>query len=129
MQEVRHALVNDPGIPHAGAQHERGRMAVTVSGHEPSNAPSATATGGRRRRFGLRVALTVLVIVTVVVTALLIHLTWSYTAQSNVRDVARQLNNRIIESVRHELRQTLDNAWAVQRALQSIFFQQAIRPE
>ena len=34
-----------------------------------------------------------------------------------------------VESVRHELRQTLDNAWAVQRALQSIFVQQAIRPE
>src|SRR6185369_13906102 len=115
MQEARRVLANDAGIPHARPQEECPRVAVTVSGLEPSSAPSATAVGGGRRRFGLRVALTGLVIVTVVVTALLIHLTWSYTAQRNVRDVARQLNNQIIESVRHELRQTLDNAWAVQR--------------
>src|SRR5437588_605350 len=82
---------------------------------------TATAASRRRRKLGLRVALTGLVMITVVVTALLIHLTWSYTARRNVRDVAGQLNNQIIESVRHELRQTLDNAWAVQRALQSIF--------
>jgi adenylate cyclase len=104
-------------------------MAVTVSSPEAISAPVAKAASGRRRKLGLRVVLTGLVIVTVLVTALLIHLTWSYTAQRNVRDVAGQLNNQIIESVRHELRQTLDNAWAVQQALQSIFVQQAIRPE
>src|SRR5690349_18293690 len=129
MQEARRVLVNDPGFPHAGRKDENRRMAVTVSSPEAISAPVATAASGRRRKLGLRVVLTGLVIVTVLVTALLIHLTWSYTAQRNVRDVARQLNNRIIESVRHELRQTLDNAWAVQRALQSIFVQQAIKPE
>src|SRR6266481_7089130 len=129
MQEARRVLVNDPGFPHAGAQDERPRVVVTVSNPEAKSAPTATAASRRRRKLGLRVALTGLVMITVVVTALLIHLTWSYTARRNVRDVAGQLNNQIIESVRHELRQTLDNAWAVQRALQSIFVQQAIRPE
>src|SRR5215470_1057508 len=107
MQEVRHALVNNPGIPHAGAQDERLRVATKVSSLEASSAPAATAASGRRRKLGLRVVLTGLVVVTVLVTALLIHLTWSYTAQRNVRDVAGQLNNQIIESVRHELRQTI----------------------
>jgi len=122
-------LVNDPGIPHAGTQDERPRVAVTVSSLEANSAPVAAAASRHRRKLGLRVALTGLVVVTVLVTALLIHLTWSYTAQRNVRDVAGQLNNQIIESVRHELQQIRDNAWAVQQALQSIFVQQAIRPE
>jgi len=116
-------LVNDAGIPHAAPVAGKARSAG------PETADPALARTGGRRKLGLRVALTGLVVVTVAITALLIHLTWSYTAQRNVRDVAGQLNAQIIEQVRHELRQTLDNAWAVQEALRSIFFQQAIKPE
>jgi adenylate cyclase len=129
MQEVRHALVNGPGIPHAGAPDERPRVAVTVSSLEANSGPKAMAEGAGRRKLGLRVVLTGLVVVTVAITALLIHLTWSYTAQRNVRDVAGQLNAQIIESVRHELHATLNDAWSVQEALRSIFYQGAIQPE
>src|SRR6266705_732033 len=69
MQEARRVLVNDHGIPHAGAQDERPRVAVTVSSPEANSAPTATTPSGRRRKLGLRVALTGLVIVTVVATA------------------------------------------------------------
>ncbi len=80
------------------------------------------------RKVGLRAALTGLVLLTVTVTALLIHLTWSYTARQNVRDVAGQLNRQIVGSIQHELRGTLNEAWSVQEAVRSIFFQDAIRP-
>src|SRR5713101_7853536 len=122
-------LANDAGIPHAAAFDQRARVTGSVSSIGPETADPVIAKGGGGRKLGLRVALTGLVVVTVAITALLIHLTWSYTAQRNVRDVAGQLNAQIIEQVRHELRQALDNAWAVQEALRSIFFQQAIKPE
>jgi adenylate cyclase len=77
---------------------------------------------------GLRVALTGLVLLTVIVTAILIHLTWFYAARRNVADVVGQLNRQIVGSVQHEVRGTLKDAWSVQEAVQSIFFQEAIKP-
>jgi adenylate cyclase len=77
---------------------------------------------------GLRVALTGLVLLTVIVTAILIHLTWFYAARRNVADVVGQLNRQIVGSVQHEVRGTLNDAWSVQEAVQSIFFQEAIKP-
>ncbi len=81
-----------------------------------------------RRKFGLRTALTGLVLLTVAVTALLIHLTWFYAARRNVADVVGQLNRQIVGSVQHEVRATLNDAWSVQEAVRSIFFQEAIKP-
>ncbi len=89
-----------------------------------------TATGGREkpsRKLGLRVALTGLVLATVTVTALLIHVSWSYTARQNVTDVVGQLNRQIVDSIHHELRGVLDDAWSMQEAVRSIFFQGTIR--
>lgn len=72
--------------------------------------------------------MTGLVLLTVAVTAILIHLTWFYAARRNVADVVGQLNRQIVGSVQHEVRGTLDDAWSVQQAVQSIFFQEAIKP-
>ena len=80
------------------------------------------------RKLGLRTALTGLVLLTVAVTAILIHLTWFYASRENVADVVGQLNRQIVGSVQHEVRATLNDAWSVQEAVQSIFFQEAIRP-
>jgi adenylate cyclase len=80
------------------------------------------------RKLGLRTALTGLVLLTVAVTALLIHLTWYYGARRNVADVVGQLNRQIVGSVQHEVRATLNDAWSVQEAVRSIFFQEAIKP-
>ena len=80
------------------------------------------------RKLGLRTALTGLVLLTVAVTAILIHLTWFYAARRNVADVVGQLNRQIVGSVQHEVRGTLNDAWSVQEAVQSIFFQEAIEP-
>ena len=86
--------------------------------------------GGDRaaRKFGLRTVLTGLVLLTVILTAVLIHLTWFYAARRNVADVVRQLNRQIVGSVQHEVRGTLNEAWSVQEAVRSIFFQEAIKP-
>ena len=81
-----------------------------------------------QHKLGLRTALTGLVLLTVAVTAILIHLTWFYAARRNVADVVGQLNRQIVGSVQHEVRATLNDAWSVQEAMRSIFFQEAIKP-
>jgi adenylate cyclase len=88
---------------------------------EPANPPA-------HRKLGLRAALTGLVLLTVSATAILIHLTWFYAARRNVADVVGQLNRQIVGSVQHEVRATLNDAWSVQEAVRSIFFQEAIKP-
>jgi adenylate cyclase len=88
----------------------------------------APAKQRAHRKLGLRAALTGLVLLTVAVTAILIHLTWFYASRRNVADVVGQLNRQIVASVQHEVRATLNDAWSVQEAVQSIFFQEAIKP-
>ena len=98
-------------------------------GHSAAAPPVAALAKARTpRKLGLRVALTGLVLVTVAVTAILIHLTWFYAARRNVADVVGQLNRQIVGSVQHEVRGTLNDAWSVQEAVRSIFFQEAIKP-
>jgi adenylate cyclase len=72
--------------------------------------------------------LTGLVLLTVTLTAILIHATWFYAARQNVADVVGQLNRQIVGSVHHEVRGILNDAWSVQEAVRSIFFQEAIKP-
>jgi len=83
----------------------------------------------KRRRFGLKVVVTGLVLTTVVLTALLVHFLWSISARENVADVARQLDRQIVASIQHELRGVLDQAVAVQQAVASIFSNGTIAPE
>ncbi|HTZ81420.1 MAG TPA: adenylate/guanylate cyclase domain-containing protein [Stellaceae bacterium] len=85
------------------------------------------ATSRSSRKLGLRVALTGLVLTTVALTALLIHLSWSYTARQNVSEVVAELNRQIVDSVHHELRGVLNDAWSMQEAVRSIFFQGTIK--
>ena len=83
--------------------------------------------GPRRRKLGLRLALTGLILATVTVTALLIHLSWSYTARQNVSEVVGELNRQIVDSIHHEVHGVLGDAWSMQEAVRSIFFQGTIK--
>jgi adenylate cyclase len=73
-----------------------------------------------RRIFGLRTALSTLVASTVAATALIIHLSWSATAEQNVADVAGQLNDQIAASVRRELKGMVASSLSLQEAVRSI---------
>src|SRR5262250_1382231 len=106
--------------------------AVTLPSASPRRNGDAArgAAGGRRsqrRMLGLRVALAALVSSTVALTALLIHLSWSFTARQNVADVVTQLNRQIVDSIHHEVRGVLDDAWSMQEAVRSVLFQGTIR--
>ena len=94
----------------------------------PAPLVAAPAQPRHHRKLGLRTALTGLLLLTVAITAILIHLTWFYAARRNVADVVGQLNRQIVGSVQHEVRATLNDAWSVQEAVRSIFFQEAIKP-
>ena len=100
----------------------------TVGARPPRQAAAPPVAAPPRARaahkFGLRAVLTGLVLLTVTLTAILIHLTWFYTARRNVADVVGQLNRQIVGSVQHEVRGTLNEAWSVQEAVRSIFFQE-----
>jgi hypothetical protein len=63
------------------------------------------------RKFGLRVVLAGLVLLRVTLTAILIHVTWFYTARQNFADVVGPLNRQIVGSVQHEVRGTLIDSW------------------
>jgi adenylate cyclase len=104
-----------------------GQDAVPVTA-APAPLVEAPAKPRHHRKLGLRTALTGLVLLAVAITAILIHLTWFYAARRNVADVVGQLNLQIVGSVQHEVRATLDDAWSVQQAVQSIFVQEAIKP-
>src|SRR5271170_7963030 len=104
--------------PSRRTHHSRSSMAAS-----PPSRPQASGP----RKLGLRLALTGLILATVTVTALLIHLSWSYTARQNVSDVVGELNRQIVDSVHHEVRGVLDDAWSMQEAVRSIFFQGTIK--
>src|SRR5712691_10524197 len=103
----------------------RAAVPVAVAAAPPVAAPPRARAA---HKFGLRAVLTGLVLLTVTLTAILIHLTWFYAAPRNVADVVGQLNRQIVGSVQHEVRGTLNDAWSVQEAVRSIFFQKAIKP-
>ncbi len=81
-----------------------------------------------RRGFGLVAALSALVVSTVACTALIIHLSWSWTAQQNVADVVDQLNAQIAGSVRRELQGLVAATLSLQEAVRSIFAEGALMP-
>jgi adenylate cyclase len=80
-------------------------------------------------RLALRTALAGIVLLGVLSTALLIHLSWAHTARQNVADVAAQLNEQIVDSIRGEVRSVLTNAQAAEESVRSIFAQEAISPD
>ena len=69
-------------------------------------------------KFGLRASLMSLVAASVAVTALLVHLSWDFTARQNVGDVVKQLNRHIVDTVYREFFSTNYNiAWSTQEAI------------
>jgi adenylate cyclase len=108
----------------------RGRDGSTVPlAAEIVPASAAPAPGEHaprwRRAFGLIAALSTLVVSTVACTALVIHLSWSWTAQQNVTDVVGQLNAQIAGSVRREVQGLVAATLSLQEAVRSIFAQGA----
>jgi adenylate cyclase len=79
-----------------------------------------------RCAFGLRTALSTLVVSTVACTALVIHLSWSWTAQQNVADVVAQLNAQIAGSVRREVQGLVAATLSLQEAARSILARRAV---
>jgi adenylate cyclase len=79
-----------------------------------------------RRAFGLRSALSTLVVSTVACTALVIHLSWSWTARQNVADVVGQLNTQIAGSVRREVHGLVATTLSLQETVRSIFAEGAL---
>ena len=92
-------------------------------------APEPPVPPTRRRRIGLRMVLTGLVVAAVLLTAIIVHWSWSKTARDNIVDIAAQLNREIVASVEHELDTLFANASGVEEALRSILFQGAIAAE
>src|SRR5215472_19068043 len=105
--------------------YSRGLMAAISTAPESS----PTKSPKLRPRVALRTALTLFIVLSVLATALLIHLSWSYTARQNVADVAAQLNTQIANSISAKLSDIKGNAMATQGAVRSIFLQGAIAPE
>ena len=94
-----------------------------------SSETSGSQRRGQRPRLALRMALTLFVVLSVLGTALLIHISWSYTARQNVADVAKQLNEQIVASIRTKLTDLLTNTQATEEAVRAIFYSGAIKPE
>ncbi len=94
-----------------------------------SSETSGSQGRGQRPRLALRMALTLFVVLSVLGTALLIHISWSYTARQNVADVAKQLNEQIVASIRTKLTDLLTNTQATEEAVRAIFYSGAIKPE
>lgn len=60
----------------------------------PASSPAAKADVGRRFRPRLSLALTALVLAAVLITALVVHLSWMWTASRNVQSVVGSLKDR-----------------------------------
>src|SRR5260370_13073868 len=94
---------------------------------ETTTAPAVRAPRWRRG-FGLIAALSTLVVSTVACTALVIHLSWSWTAQQNVADVVDQLNAQIAGSVRRDVQGLVAATLSLPETVRSIFAQGALMP-
>src|SRR5882724_11670122 len=79
-----------------------------------------------RGAFGLVAALSTLVVSTVACTALVIHLSWSWTAQQNVADIVGQLNAQIAGSVWRDVEGLVATTLSLAEAVRSIFARGAL---
>ena len=69
-------------------------------GRNPKDPDAGTAPRPQRKRFSLslRAALILVTLFTVCVTAFAVHIPWQHTAERNVEDISRQLNNEIMQA-------------------------------
>jgi adenylate cyclase len=77
--------------------------------------------GRAGRKFGLKLVLTCLILAAVGLTAVSIHLLWSRSARENVEDVAGQLNEQIIGSIKNEFLGVRDQAVKAQQGVASFY--------
>ena len=68
--------------------------------------PAARTEGGPRLRVRLGLALTGLVLAAVLLTALIVHISWMWTAARNTETVVTSLNTQTATAVRKELETT-----------------------
>jgi hypothetical protein len=95
----------------------------------PASLP-ATKVGGRRHfRPRLGVALTALVLGAVLLTALVVHLSWMWTASRNIETVVGSLNSQTASAVRQELEATFRASEGAIEIIRSILFQGAVKAE
>ena len=97
-------------------------------GRNPKDSDAGTAPRPQRKRFSLslRAALILVTLFTVCVTAFAVHIPWQHTAERNVEDISRQLNNEIMHSVRREVGGLFGRAEAVQQSLHDIFSKRVV---
>jgi adenylate cyclase len=98
----------------------------------PTNAAlvsSPVAKTDERSRFRLRLglALTGLMLVAVLATALIVHVSWMFTASRNIETVVSSLNGQTAQVVRNELATTFRASEGAVEIVRSILFQGAIK--
>lgn len=82
-----------------------------------------------RFRMRLGLALTGLVLAAVLSTALLVHMSWSWTASRNIETVVGSLNTHTASAVRKELETTFRASEGAVEIVRSILFQGAVKAE
>jgi adenylate cyclase len=91
--------------------------------------PVPQADARRRFRPRLGLALTALVLAAVLLTALVVHLSWMWTASRNVETVVGSLNAQTANAVRKELESTFRASEGAIEIVRSILFQGAVKAE
>ena len=99
----------------------------------PTNAAPASLLAAKadRQRFRPRLglALTALVLAAVLLTALVVHLSWMWTASRNVETVVGSLNSQTASAVRKELETTFSASEGAVEIIRSILFQGVVKAE
>src|SRR5688572_25972496 len=95
----------------------------------PASSPAAKTDDRSRFRLRLGLALTALMLVAVLATALIVHVSWMWTANRNVETVVSSLNAQTAQAVRQELETTFKASEGAVEIVRSILFQGAISAE
>jgi adenylate cyclase len=95
----------------------------------PASSPVPKADARQRFRPRLGLALTALVLAAVLLTALVVHLSWMWTASRNVETVVGSLNSQTANAVRKELESTFRASEGAIEIVRSILFQGAVKAE
>jgi adenylate cyclase len=93
----------------------------------PASLPAAKTDDRSRFRLRLGLALTALMLVAVLSTALIVHVSWMWTADRNIGTVVSSLNGQTAQVVRNELGATFRASEGAVEIVRSIFFQGAIK--
>jgi adenylate cyclase len=95
----------------------------------PVSSPAVRAESPPRYRLRLGLALTTLVLIAVLSTALVVHMSWMWTASRNIETVVGSLNAQTANAVRNELETTFRASEGATEIVRSILFQGAVKAE